>query len=114
MIMQQGTEPELNLGLGWIEGSVEKFNMPELRIPHMGWNEINVINDTYYKAVENKDFYFIHSYHVVPLDPQVIAATVNYGSNVVASIQKDNIFAMQFHPEKSQVSGLTVLKAYFS
>jgi len=114
LLIENGTEPVNTKGLGWIKGRVKKFEVPGLRVPHMGWNDITVLNDTFYKEVIDLDFYFIHSYHFVPDDKSVIAATVNYGSDVVASIQKENIFATQFHPEKSQVAGLTVLKAFFN
>jgi len=113
LIMEQGTEPALCKGLSWIEGSVTKFEENKLRVPHMGWNNIEVLNNTFYKDIKTKDFYFIHSYHAVPTDKSVIAATVNYGQDIVASIQKDSIFATQFHPEKSQVAGLAVLNTYF-
>ena len=113
LIMENGTEPAPYKGLGWIKGSVEKFPETELRVPHMGWNDITVLNDTFYKDINTRDFYFIHSYHVVPEDKSVIAATVRYGFDVVASVQKDTIFATQFHPEKSQNSGISVLNAFF-
>lgn len=114
LLSENGTEPEHSKGLGWIKGTVVKFEAGSLRVPHMGWNNITVLNDTYYTGIENSDFYFIHSYHLLPEDKSVIAATVNYGMDVVASIQKDNIFATQFHPEKSQDAGLTLLKTFFS
>lgn len=113
LIFTNGTEPGPVKGLGWIEGTVKKFEPGNLRVPHMGWNNINVVNDTYFKNIKTKDFYFIHSYHAVPDDKKVIAATVEYGFDVVASVQKDNIFATQFHPEKSQAAGLEVLKSFF-
>lgn len=114
LLSEHGTEPDNCKGLGWIKGTVVKFDAGDLRVPHMGWNNITVMNDTYYKGIEKSDFYFIHSYHMVPDDKSVIAATVNYGTDVVASIQKDNIFATQFHPEKSQDAGLSLLKTFFS
>jgi len=114
LIMETGTEPEKSLGLGWVAGTVIKFEDNKLRIPHMGWNDITVLNNTYYKNIKSNDFYFIHSYHVVPDNKSVIAATVNYGYDVVASIQQENIFATQFHPEKSQEAGLAILKSYFN
>jgi glutamine amidotransferase len=113
LIMQKGTEPYECSGLGWIEGEVKKFNLSNISIPHMGWNNIDVLNDTYYNKNTSNDFYFIHSYHVEVVNMQHIAATVNYGQDIVASIQKDNIFATQFHPEKSQNNGLTLLKTFF-
>ncbi len=113
LIMEKGNEPYECNGLGWIEGQVNKFELLDLNIPHMGWNNIQVLNNKYYKNLENSDFYFIHSYYVKTKNYQDIAATVNYGFDVVASVQKDNIFATQFHPEKSQVAGLSLLKYFF-
>jgi glutamine amidotransferase len=113
LIMEKGTEPFESKGLGWVKGSVVKFELQDLNVPHMGWNNIQVLNDTYYKECQTDDFYFIHSYHVVPENKEDIATTVNYGFDVVASIQKDNIFATQFHPEKSQNAGLSLLKTFF-
>lgn len=113
LIMASGNEPYECKGLGWIEGEVKKLELLNLNIPHMGWNNIQVINNKYYDKLENSDFYFIHSYHVKISNVQDIAATVNYGFDVVASVQKDNIFATQFHPEKSQAAGLSLLKTFF-
>jgi glutamine amidotransferase len=112
LILEMGTEPQPCQGLGWIKGKVVKFEDKNLTIPHMGWNNIQIHNSTYLNNLPLHDFYFIHSYHVVPEEPEVIAATVNYGSNVVACVQKENIFATQFHPEKSQSAGLTLLKNF--
>lgn len=113
LILERGNEPHECKGLGWVEGEVVKFELPDLNVPHMGWNNIEVLNDTYYKELSTNDFYFIHSYHVVPANKQDIAATVNYGFDVVASVQKNNIFATQFHPEKSQTAGLSIIKTFF-
>jgi len=113
LIAETGTEPQETKGLGWIKGTVKKIESDHLRIPHMGWNNISVKNELYLKGCDGKDFYFIHSYHFVPQDSSVIAATVNYGTDLVAAVQQDNIFATQFHPEKSQQAGLEMLKQYF-
>lgn len=113
LIMEYGNEPHECKGLGWIKGEVKKFELLDLKIPHMGWNNIQILNKKYYNNLENSDFYFIHSFHVKTTNNQDIAATVNYGFDVVASIQKDNIFATQFHPEKSQAAGLSLLKTFF-
>ncbi|MGE0567939.1 MAG: imidazole glycerol phosphate synthase subunit HisH [Bacteroidia bacterium] len=113
LIAETGTEPDENPGLGWVNGTVKRIESLMLRVPHMGWNNIHVKNDTYYHNLNNKDFYFIHSYHFVPEDKNVIAATVTYENELVASIQQDNIFATQFHPEKSQEAGLDLLKNFF-
>ncbi|MEY4011035.1 MAG: imidazole glycerol phosphate synthase subunit HisH [Bacteroidota bacterium] len=113
LIMENGTEPFESKGLGWVKGSVVKFELQDLSVPHMGWNNIEILNDTYYKECQTDDFYFIHSYHVVPENKEDISTTVNYGFDVVSSIQKGNIFATQFHPEKSQNAGLSLLKTFF-
>ena len=112
LIATTGFEPYENPGLGWINGRVLKITDTECRIPHMGWNNITVLNDAYFKDLPSSDFYFIHSYHFVPDSEDVIAATVNYGTDYVASIKHKNIFATQFHPEKSQTAGLKVLEAF--
>lgn len=113
LIFSDGEEPVPNKGLGWIEGSVMRFKENGLRIPHMGWNSLNIKDGTYFDAESTGDVYFIHTYHAVPKNNEIIAATVNYGAEVVASVKKDNIFATQFHPEKSQEAGLTILRSYF-
>lgn len=114
LIMEKGIEPHECKGLGWVKGQVVKFELENLNVPHMGWNDISIVNPTFYEEGQPKDYYFIHSYHVVPDNKEDIAATVSYGFDVVASIQKGNIFATQFHPEKSQTAGLSLLKTFFS
>ena len=109
LIMERGNEPKQCLGLGWIKGDVLKFKLTELNVPHMGWNNIKIKKEPYFNECKLKDFYFIHSYHVVPKKDEDIAATVSYGFEVVAAIQRNNIFATQFHPEKSQEAGLSIL-----
>jgi glutamine amidotransferase len=114
LIAEFGNEPERCDGLGWIRGEVKKIDSDTLRIPHMGWNDIEIKNHNYYNDINSKDFYFIHSYHFMPTDESVIDSYVVYGSKLVASVQQKNIFATQFHPEKSQQSGLRLLKNYFT
>lgn len=114
LVLQTGTEPEECKGLGWIAGTVKKIGPTRLRVPHMGWNTISVNNPAYLPESNGKDFYFIHSYHAAVDDRAVIAAEVPYDQPLVAAIAKDNIFATQFHPEKSQAAGLAILKSYFT
>ena len=114
LISSFGNEPVKTQGLGWIEGEVIKIDFDKLRVPHIGWNEISIKQEDYFpKNLESKDFYFIHSYHFKPEDPSCISSTVIYGEEIVAGVKKDNFFAMQFHPEKSQNSGLNLLDNYF-
>jgi glutamine amidotransferase len=113
LIADRGYEPSSCKGLGWIEGEVTKIKEPGKSIPHLGWNEISARENSIMSKFDNKDFYFIHSYHFDVKDPSRIMATVNYGKDYVAVVQKDNIFATQFHPEKSQTIGLALIKNFF-
>jgi len=112
LIAMTGNEPVQHPGLGWIKGEVVKINNNGKRIPHLGWNNPIILKDTYFKNLYNPDFYFIHSYHFEVKEPGVVSSTVEYGETLVSSVEKDNIFATQFHPEKSQHAGLTVLKNF--
>jgi glutamine amidotransferase len=99
-------------GLDLIKGKVVKFCPdPEHKVPHMGWNTIEKMKEVFtLTGVENGDFfYFVHSYYVVPEDKQWNSTVTSYGESFVSSIWKENLFATQFHPEKSQKKGLKIL-----
>jgi glutamine amidotransferase len=113
LIATKGHEPSECDGLGWIDGEVVKINEPNKSIPHLGWNDIFAYENSFIMNYDKKDFYFIHSYHFEVKNNSDVAAEVEYGSRYVAAIQKENIFATQFHPEKSQNSGLGLLKSFF-
>jgi len=100
-------------GLGVIKGKVVRFSQGGLKVPHMGWNSITKVKETpVLKEIgDGSYFYFVHSYYVVPAD-DVSATTTEYGHNFTSSILKDNVFACQFHPEKSQDDGLKILKSF--
>ena len=99
-------------GLDLFKGKVEL--LPEgVKIPHMGWNKLNVCNDSpILEGIDGEFFYFVHSYHVVPDDDGIIAGVCEYGGDVVASLNENNLFSTQFHPEKSGVAGLKILKNF--
>jgi glutamine amidotransferase len=102
-------------GLNLVEGKVVRFTSgPEHKVPHMGWNTIEMEKEVpLLKEVRNGDFfYFVHSYYVVPEKREWIGTTTHYGVPFVSSIWKDNIFATQFHPEKSQEKGLKILETF--
>lgn len=113
LIFTDGTEPEPCKGLGWIKGKVVKFKNNGMRIPHMGWNELVDVDETKFSKQCQGDYYFIHSYHAIPENDFIVSSKVNYTEKVVASVSYDNIFATQFHPEKSQKVGLELLRNYF-
>ncbi len=100
-------------GLGWIDAKIVKFPKSALKIPHIGWNEVNFINPTklFNNIPNKKDFYFVHSYYF-DTDEKYGIGRCNYGIDFVCAIQKENIFATQFHPEKSQTYGLEILKNF--
>jgi glutamine amidotransferase len=103
-------------GLGIFPGIVKRFPN-KLKVPHMGWNQIKGKRQKAKGKIlknipKNAYFYFCHSYYVVPKDKRLIAATTDYGKEFVSAIAKDNLFACQFHPEKSQESGLRLLKNF--
>ena len=108
-----GYEEEKTKGLNWIPGDVVKldFKQSKLKIPHMGWNELNLENPSpVFKDVNTNDHaYFIHSYEFIPKDKSTISLTTNYGKNVIAAVSFKNIYGAQFHPEKSQITGINIL-----
>lgn len=114
LFLEKGYEGGVCEGLGFIEGEVVKFEEDlNLKIPHMGWNELEILKqEPLYQGIENKsDFYFVHSFYVRCKD-EFVSAKVQYGHKFVASLQKDHIFATQFHPEKSQSLGLKLLENF--
>jgi glutamine amidotransferase len=102
-------------GLGVIPGEVRRFDIPpEYKVPHMGWNEVHFRRRApiFARIDDGAHFYFVHSYHVVPNDKQVIDGEADYPDPFCATIWRDNVFATQFHPEKSQRDGLRVLENF--
>lgn len=132
LLFTESEEFGVHKGLDIIKGRVVKFSGQgsevrgqektlatghwplELKVPHMGWNTVSIKKKS--PAMEGIDdgsyFYFVHSYYVVPEDEKVVATATDYGINFVSSIWKDNVFASQFHPEKSQEKGLRILKNF--
>lgn len=104
-------------GLGILPGRCVRFRPPveaDLRVPHMGWNQITQRQRVpHLVGIANRAFvYFVHSFYVVPSDPSVIATSTDYGGEFASAVAKDNIFACQFHPEKSQEVGLQILRNF--
>ena len=118
MFADVGYEETETKGLSWISGKVSKINNQngKYKLPHIGWNEVNIVKDSkIFKNVENNShMYFVHSYEFVPEDKNVISATTDYSSNIVCSVEKENIFGTQFHPEKSDKTGLKIIDNFIS
>ncbi|MBI4825126.1 MAG: imidazole glycerol phosphate synthase subunit HisH [Nitrospirae bacterium] len=102
------------MGLDIFKGKVPRFPKSSLKVPHMGWNEIKIRKENpLLKGIPDKSyFYFVHSYYVVPEDSSIISTTTDYGIEFTSSIWKDNVYAVQFHPEKSQALGLRLLRNF--
>ena len=102
-------------GLGWIKGNVKKFNLHKdgLKVPHMGWNIIECKNSKLFLNLPiEKRFYFVHSFFFECINKENIISTTDYGINFASSINKQNIWGTQFHPEKSHICGMKLLKNY--
>ena len=116
MFADIGYEETETKGLGWISGKVSKIDNRggKFKLPHIGWNQINIVKDSQiFKDIENNShMYFVHSYEFVPNDKKVISATTDYSSNIVCSVEKENIFGTQFHPEKSDKLGLKIINNF--
>ena len=118
MFADTGYEETETKGLGWISGKVSKIDNQngKFKLPHIGWNQINILkNSKIFKNIEsNSHMYFVHSYEFIPNDKSVIAATTDYSSNIVCAVEKENIFGTQFHPEKSDKTGLKIIDNFIN
>ena len=116
LLFTESEEFGISKGLDIIKGRVVRFKIqdPTFKIPHMGWNSVTIKRrpPALQDVPDNSHVYFVHSFHVVPEDKEVIATTTDYGMEFVSGIWRDNIFAVQFHPEKSQALGLSILKRF--
>ncbi len=116
MFADVGYEEIESRGFGWIPGKVSKIDNQKgkFKLPHIGWNEIRILkNSKIFKDIKNEShMYFVHSYEFIPEDKSVISATTNYSSEIVCSVEKENLFGTQFHPEKSDKDGLKVIKNF--
>tara|TARA_Y100000389_G_scaffold8296_1_gene7873 strand:+ start:520 stop:1146 length:627 start_codon:yes stop_codon:yes gene_type:complete len=118
MFADIGYEETETKGLGWISGKVSKIDNQNgnYKLPHIGWNQINIIKDSkIFKDIKNNShMYFVHSYEFIPQEKNVISATTEYSSNIVCSVEKENIFGTQFHPEKSDKMGLKIIDNFIN
>jgi glutamine amidotransferase len=118
LFSDQGFEEEVTQGFGWIKGSVKKIqlNNKDLKLPHMGWNEININkkNDLFVDIKNLSHFYFVHSYAFEAENIDNIVCTTDYEKPITAALLKENIFGTQFHPEKSQENGIKLLSNFLN
>ena len=118
MFADIGYEETETKGLGWISGKVAKIDNQngKYKLPHIGWNQINIIkeNKIFKNIKNNSHMYFVHSYEFIPVDKNVISATTDYSTKVVCSVEKENLFGTQFHPEKSDKIGLKIIDNFIN
>jgi len=118
MFADVGYEEIETKGFGWISGKVSKIDNQngKYKLPHIGWNQINIVKDSkiFRDIKNNSHMYFVHSYEFIPKKKNVITATTDYSSNIVCSVEKENIFGTQFHPEKSDKIGLKIIENFIN
>ena len=118
MFADIGSEETETKGLGWISGKVSKIDNQngKYKLPHIGWNQINIVKESkIFKNIDNNShMYFVHSYEFIPSDKNVISATTDYSTNIVCSVEKENLFGTQFHPEKSDKTGLQIIENFIN
>ena len=119
LMASEGEEFGCSSGLGWVRARVVRLRQPEqsIRIPHVGWNEINLENkfeSVFYEIPKNTDFYFVHSYAFLPENLDHIIAKTEYGISIVAAVRNKHIWGTQFHPEKSSRAGLKLLENFIN
>jgi len=116
LLFEYSLEDSKNKGLGILKGYVEKI--PQVvKVPHIGWNQLKILkrNSKIFSGIKEGDnFYFVHSYYVIPENKYVVSSTTDYGIEIAASIEHDNIYGVQFHPEKSSADGLRLLKNFWN
>jgi len=116
LLFEKSEEAKVSGGLGLLKGTVKKFeNQDNLKVPHMGWNQLKIKNSAcpLLKGIaDNSYVYFCHSYYPKPYDEHIIATTTDYGIDFTSILWQDNIYSVQFHPEKSQETGIKILKNF--
>ena len=117
-LMTALSEEGMSPGLGWIPTKIVRFKVsnPELfKVPHIGWNTVEVNNNSRLLETNNDEFYFVHSFHAEPLtDNEIVVHYTNYEENFVSGFEKKNIFGVQYHPEKSHQQGLNLIKRFLT
>ncbi len=113
LLFERSHEHGITSGLGILPGEV-RLLPTSVKLPHIGWNQVRISRDSsLFRGIEDGEyFYFVHSYCVVPQDERVIASVTDYGTDFVSAIERENLWAVQFHPEKSQKKGLAILKNF--
>ena len=114
LLADSSEENGIHEGLGWINGVIKKLPNTNIKMPHMGWNQVKVINQNSMIKPKENDYYFVHSYYFDCVNRQDIVAETKYGINFASIVNKENVYGCQFHPEKSSTQGLKIIKDFVS
>lgn len=113
LLFDRSFEDGEHKGLSLVPGEAVRFDVKDLKVPHIGWNTVRVVKETpLFKGAEDLCFYFVHSYHAASVAPDCVETVCEYGYEFVSSVNRDNVFGVQFHPEKSGDAGLELLKNF--
>ena len=114
LLAEISEENGIHQGLGWVKGKIKKLPSEKIKMPHMGWNKIKVVNTQSLMKPKETDYYFVHSYYFDCLNKQDIVAKTKYGINFTSIVNKENVYGCQFHPEKSSTQGLNIIKDFIN
>ncbi len=113
LLFEKSYENGLYEALALVKGDIKPFDLKHLRIPHMGWNSLKIVDNPLFEEEEKEQYvYFVHSYHAADVPEENVIAKTEYGYDFVSAVQKDNLFGLQFHPEKSGETGLKMLQRF--
>ncbi len=115
LLFEYSLEDGKSKGLDLLKGYVDRIP-PQVKVPHIGWNQLKILKEgsrLFSGVKDGENFYFVHSYYVIPGDKNIISCNTDYGIRLTAGIECDNIYGLQFHPEKSSKSGLKILKNFW-
>ena len=114
LLAENSQENGNHQGLGWIEGTIKKLPSNKIKLPHMGWNNVKIVNKNSQIKPEENDYYFVHSYYFDCKNSEDIIAKTKYGINFPSIVNKENVYGCQFHPEKSSDQGLNIIKDFIN
>ena len=114
LLAENSQENGIHQGLGWIEGTIKKLPSDDIKLPHMGWNNVKIVNKNSQIKPEENDYYFVHSYYFDCKNSEDIIAKTKYGINFPSIVNKENVYGCQFHPEKSSDQGLNIIKDFIN
>ena len=114
LLAENSQENGNHQGLGWIEGTIKKLPSNKIKLPHMGWNNVKIVNKNSQIKPEENDYYFVHSYYFDCTNSDNVLAETKYAINFPSIVNKENVYGCQFHPEKSSNQGLKIIKDFIN